>query len=49
MIEAGEADAVVAGGAESAIAGVAMAAFAAMGATSPTGISRPSTPAETAS
>ncbi len=41
MIEAGEADAVVAGGAESAIAGVAVAAFAAMGATSPTGISRP--------
>ena len=41
MIEAGEADAVVAGGAESAIAGVAVAAFAAMGATSPTGVSRP--------
>ena len=41
MIEAGEADAVLAGGAESAIAGVAVAAFAAMGATSPTGISRP--------
>ncbi len=41
MIEAGEADAVVAGGAESAIAGVAVAAFAAMGATSPSGISRP--------
>jgi 3-oxoacyl-[acyl-carrier-protein] synthase II len=41
MLEAGEADAVVAGGAESAIAGVAVAAFAAMGATSPTGISRP--------
>jgi 3-oxoacyl-[acyl-carrier-protein] synthase II len=41
MIEAGEADAVVAGGSESAIAGVAVAAFAAMGATSPTGISRP--------
>jgi 3-oxoacyl-[acyl-carrier-protein] synthase II len=41
MIDAGEADAVVAGGAESAIAGVAVAAFAAMGATSPTGVSRP--------
>jgi 3-oxoacyl-[acyl-carrier-protein] synthase II len=41
IIEAGEADAVVAGGSESAIAGVAVAAFAAMGATSPTGISRP--------
>jgi 3-oxoacyl-[acyl-carrier-protein] synthase II len=41
MIEAGEADAVLAGGAESAIAAVAVAAFAAMGATSPTGISRP--------
>ena len=41
MIEAGEADAVVAGGAEAAITGVAVAAFAAMGATSPTGISRP--------
>jgi 3-oxoacyl-[acyl-carrier-protein] synthase II len=41
MIEAGEADAVVAGGSESAIAGVAVAAFAAMGATSPSGISRP--------
>jgi 3-oxoacyl-[acyl-carrier-protein] synthase II len=41
MIEAGEADAVVAGGSESAIAGVAVAAFAAMGATSPTGVSRP--------
>jgi len=41
MIEAGEADVVVAGGAESALADVAIAAFAAMGATSPTGISRP--------
>ena len=41
MIESGEADAVVAGGSESAISGVAVAAFAAMGATSPTGISRP--------
>jgi 3-oxoacyl-[acyl-carrier-protein] synthase II len=41
MIEADEADAVVAGGSESAIAGVAVAAFAAMGATSPTGMSRP--------
>src|SRR5215213_947660 len=41
MIEAGDADAVVAGGAEAAITGLATAAFAAMGATSPTGISRP--------
>jgi 3-oxoacyl-[acyl-carrier-protein] synthase II len=41
IIESGEADAVVAGGSESAIAGVAVAAFAAMGATSPSGISRP--------
>ena len=41
MLQAGEADAVVAGGSESAIAGVAVAAFAAMGATSPTGVSRP--------
>ena len=41
MLEAGEADAVVAGGAESALAEIAVAAFKAMGATSPTGISRP--------
>ncbi|HEX2708744.1 MAG TPA: beta-ketoacyl synthase N-terminal-like domain-containing protein, partial [Solirubrobacterales bacterium] len=41
IIRAGDADAVVAGGAEGAITGVAIAAFAAMEATSPTGISRP--------
>src|SRR6266516_2180755 len=41
MIERGEADAVLAGGAEAAIGGLASAAFAAMGATSPSGISRP--------
>jgi 3-oxoacyl-[acyl-carrier-protein] synthase II len=41
MIEAGEADAVVTGGSESALADVAVTAFAAMGATSPSGISRP--------
>ena len=41
MIQAGDADAVIAGGAEAAITGLATAAFAAMGATSPTGISRP--------
>ena len=41
IIRAGDADAVVTGGAEAAISGVAIAAFAAMGATSPTGISRP--------
>ena len=41
MIEAGEADAVVTGGTEAAMTSVATAAFAAMGATSPTGISRP--------
>jgi 3-oxoacyl-[acyl-carrier-protein] synthase II len=40
-IESGDADAVVAGGAEAALTGLAVAAFAAMGATSPTGISRP--------
>lgn len=40
-IESGDADAVLAGGAEAAITGLATAAFAAMGATSPTGISRP--------
>ena len=41
MIEAGEVDAIVTGGSESALCGVAIAAFAAMGATSPSGISRP--------
>jgi len=41
MIRAGTADAVVAGGSESAMTEVAIAAFASMGATSPTGISRP--------
>jgi len=41
MIESGEADAAVTGGAEAAICEVATAAFAAMGATSPSGISRP--------
>jgi 3-oxoacyl-[acyl-carrier-protein] synthase II len=41
MIEAGDAEAAVAGGAESALTGLAVAAFAAMGATSPSGISRP--------
>jgi 3-oxoacyl-[acyl-carrier-protein] synthase II len=41
IIRAGDADAVVTGGAEAAISGVAIAAFGAMEATSPTGISRP--------
>jgi 3-oxoacyl-[acyl-carrier-protein] synthase II len=41
MIRAGAADAVVTGGSESAMTDVAIAAFASMGATSPTGISRP--------
>jgi 3-oxoacyl-[acyl-carrier-protein] synthase II len=41
IIRAGDADMVVAGGAEAAITGVATAAFAAMEATSPSGISRP--------
>jgi 3-oxoacyl-[acyl-carrier-protein] synthase II len=41
MVSYGDAIAVVAGGAESAITPLAMAAFAEMGATSPTGISRP--------
>ncbi len=41
MIRAGAADAVVTGGAESARTGIAVAAFASMGATSPSGISRP--------
>jgi 3-oxoacyl-[acyl-carrier-protein] synthase II len=41
MIQSGEADAVVTGGSEAALTDVATAAFAAMGATSPSGISRP--------
>ena len=41
MIEHGEADAVITGGAESAQTPLAQAAFISMGATSPTGISRP--------
>jgi 3-oxoacyl-[acyl-carrier-protein] synthase II len=41
MIQAGDADAVVTGGAEAPLTGLARAAFAAMGATSETGISRP--------
>jgi len=41
MIKAGEAQAVVAGGAEATLTPLAKAAFAAMDATSPTGISRP--------
>ena len=41
MIESGDADGAVAGGAEAALTGLAIAAFAAMGATSPSGISRP--------
>jgi 3-oxoacyl-[acyl-carrier-protein] synthase II len=41
MINAGEAKAVVAGGAEATLTPLATAAFAAMEATSPTGISRP--------
>jgi len=41
MIQAGDAEAAIAGGAEAAITGLASAAFAAMGATSPTGVSRP--------
>ncbi len=41
MIQLGEADAVIAGGAEAAITELADAAFGAMGATSPSGISRP--------
>jgi 3-oxoacyl-[acyl-carrier-protein] synthase II len=40
-IEAGDADAVVTGGAEATLTPLATAAFAAMAATSPTGISRP--------
>ena len=41
MIETGEADAVVTGGAEAALSPITVAAFAAMGATSKLGISRP--------
>ncbi|MBS1886249.1 MAG: beta-ketoacyl-ACP synthase II [Actinobacteria bacterium] len=41
IIQVGDADAVVTGGAEACITGVATSAFAAMEATSPTGISRP--------
>jgi 3-oxoacyl-[acyl-carrier-protein] synthase II len=41
MIEHGETDAVVTGGAESAVTPLAQAAFSSMGATSPSGISRP--------
>jgi 3-oxoacyl-[acyl-carrier-protein] synthase II len=41
MIQTGDADAALAGGAEAAITGIATAAFAAMGATSPSGVSRP--------
>jgi 3-oxoacyl-[acyl-carrier-protein] synthase II len=41
MIETGEADAVVAGGAEATLTPLTKAAFAAMDATSPSGISRP--------
>ena len=41
MVEHGDAIACVAGGSEAAITELAMAAFAEMGATSPTGISRP--------
>ena len=41
LIENGEADAVVTGGSEAALTPMAMAGFARMGATSPTGVSRP--------
>jgi 3-oxoacyl-[acyl-carrier-protein] synthase II len=41
MIQAGDADAVIAGGAEATLTPLAKAAFAAMEATSPTGMSRP--------
>ena len=41
MVEHGDAVACVAGGSEAAITGLAVAAFGEMGATSPTGISRP--------
>jgi 3-oxoacyl-[acyl-carrier-protein] synthase II len=41
MIQTGDADGVVVGGAEAALTGLAAAAFMAMGATSPSGVSRP--------
>lgn len=41
MIEAGDADAVVCGGAEATLTSIAIAAFSRMAATSPSGISRP--------
>ena len=41
MLRTGEADAVVSGGSESAITPLSEAAFSAMGATSPSGVSRP--------
>lgn len=41
LVQSGQVDAVVTGGSESAMTGIAMAAFASMGATSPSGISRP--------
>jgi 3-oxoacyl-[acyl-carrier-protein] synthase II len=41
LIASGEADAVVTGGAEAALTPMALAGFARMGATSPTGVSRP--------
>ncbi len=41
LVRSGQVDAVVTGGSESAMTGIAIAAFASMGATSPTGISRP--------
>ncbi|HEY0630850.1 MAG TPA: beta-ketoacyl-ACP synthase II [Thermoleophilaceae bacterium] len=41
MIQSGDADAVVCGGAEAALTGLARAGFAAMGATSESGVSRP--------
>ena len=41
MIRSGQVDAVITGGSESAMTDIAIAAFASMGATSPSGISRP--------
>jgi 3-oxoacyl-[acyl-carrier-protein] synthase II len=41
LVQSGEADAVVTGGAEAALTPMAIAGFARMGATSPTGVSRP--------
>lgn len=41
LLQAGDADAVVVGGTESAFTQLAISAFSAMGATSPTGVSRP--------